>query len=69
MLSVMSDEGNSSLDLPDDLVACHELMRQLRRQNQELLEKLATYEENERQVFRRIYGPGATPESDKTLLC
>jgi len=56
-----NDDGINGLDLPDDLAACHELIRNLRRQNQDLREKLARCEENERQVFQHIYGPGATP--------
>jgi hypothetical protein len=59
----MSDDGTTRLDLPDELAACHELIRKLGRQNQELREKLTICENNERQVFQHIYGPGATPTS------
>ena len=59
---LMPDEN---LDLPEDLAACHDLIRRLRQQNQELHGKLAICEENERQVYRRLYGPGTDA---KTLL-
>jgi hypothetical protein len=60
---MLSGTSNDGLDFPNDLAACPELIRSLRRQNQELREKLAICEENERQVFQHIDGPGATPAS------
>lgn len=60
MLGLMA---NDAADLPDDLGACHELIRRLRRENQELRQTLAVCEHNERRVFQHIYGPGATPAS------
>jgi len=59
----MSKDDANGLDLPGELAGCHELIRQLRQQNHELREKLARYEQNERQVFQHIHGPGATPAS------
>ena len=63
MLRIMSNDATNGLNLPDDLAACHRLIRNLHQQNQDLREKLIRYQENDRQVFQHIYGPGATPDS------
>lgn len=63
MLGVMPNDDASGHDLPDDLIACHELIRSLRRQNQDLRQKLARCEEKERQAIQHLYGPGASPAS------
>ena len=60
---MLSGVCNDRLNLPGDLSTCHEVIRSLRQLNQDLRHKLAIYEENERLVFRHIYGSSTTPAS------
>jgi hypothetical protein len=49
--------------LPDDLHACHAMIKQLREKLAECQGKLAAHEENQRREWERLYGRGVTPQS------
>lgn len=49
--------------LPEELAACHDLIRSLTDRLSVAEARLREYEQRERREFERMYGRGATPQS------